>query len=360
MKSAGATRFCCRSPLPNLKQLTPMFLTLILQYLNKLIEPKIGDLTSPQAFHSVKVQSFNGNRIILLTEFGSELPLKVFTLVRYFPIQACDLSYAPPPPVRTFLFATQCFVERSKFVQGVFQRFWVLFFLTRAQRQICVFHTEVCPDTFTRRWQRFRFYKVGYDIKPIITAVISFYRDTTDSPFKLTVFMERIRHFVMSPFTVIPFSEIEGEAILIQSPTRLFQCEGFELRFPFDLRSTTKFFEKTDIRLINAPQLLLDRLTRQRFPMRVCRLFQIGYVKAHCSITRIRQPALISLTLPLMEILVDLPHIIKQVAKPNTIGLIIKPIFVGFQGISHITPLTPLKWVGRHTIKRLCFNCLPV
>ena len=286
--------------------------------------------------------------------------MKVFAVVRDFPIQACELSDTSPPTVRTLNLSRKTFVERPKFVQGLFQRLWVLFLFTRAECQVRVFHTEVCPNTLTRCWQRLCFYKVREYVEPIITARVTLYRDTADISFKLTVLMERISNFIMSPFTVIPFSEIEGEAIVFQRPTRLFQCEGFKLMAFLDFRSTPKFFEKSDIRLINAPQLLLYRLTRQRFPMRVCRPFQIGYVKAHCLVVRIRQSVLISLTLPLMETLVDLPHIIKQVAKPNTIGLIIKRIFVGFHGISHITPLTPLKWVGRHTIKRLCFNCLPV
>ena len=287
--------------------------------------------------------------------------MKVFALVRDFPIQACELSDTPPPAVRTLNLSRKTFVERPKFVQGLFQRLWVLFLFTRAECQVRVFHAKICPNTLTRCRQRFRFYKVREYVEPIITARVTLYRDTADISFKLTVLMQRISNFIMSPFTGIPFSEIEGEAMVFQRPARLFECEGFKLMAFLDFRSTSKFFKKSDIRLINAPQLLLYRLTWQGFPMRVCRPFQIGYVKAHCLVVGIRKPSvLISLTLPLMEILVDLPHIIKQVAKPNTIGLIIKRIFVGFHGISHITPLTPLKWVGRHTIKRLCFNCLPV
>ena len=179
MKPAIATRLCRSSPLTDLEQFTPMFLTLILQNLNKLSEGKVRDFTSPKAFHTVKVQGFNGNRIKLLTEFGGELPLKIFALVRDFPIQTCELSDTPPPPVRTFLFTTQCLVERPKLLQVRFQRLGVLFFLTRAQRQICVFHTGfglgidqihslyyiVCPNALTCCRQKFRFYKVCNYVK---------------------------------------------------------------------------------------------------------------------------------------------------------------------------------------------------
>ena len=314
-----------------------MFLTLIRQYLNELIERKIRDLTSPQAFHARKVQGFNGNRIKRLTKIGGKLPVEVFALVADLPTQACNLSHTPPPTARTFLLTRKAFVEMTKFVQEVLQRLRVLFFLTCAERQICVFHTEICPNTLTRRWQRFGFYKVGDDIQPIITARVALYRDTTDIPIKLTVFMKRISDFIISPFTLVPFPKGEGDTIVIQRPACLFERQGFKLMPFLDVRSTAEFLEKTDIRSINASQLLLDRLAWQRLPMWVCRSFQIRHVRTHRSITRIRQPVFIPLTLPLMEILVDLPHIVKQVAKANTIGLIIKGIFVGFHGITHHT-----------------------
>jgi hypothetical protein len=62
-----------------------MFATFGLQYLNKLVEAKVGDFTSPQAFHTVKVQGFNRDCVKLLTQFGCQLPVKVFALVGDFP-----------------------------------------------------------------------------------------------------------------------------------------------------------------------------------------------------------------------------------------------------------------------------------
>ena len=200
--------------MPDLNELTLMFLTLILQYLNKLIEGKVGDLTSPKSFHARKVQGFNNDCIKLLTEFRGELSMKVFALVRDFPIQACELSYRPPPTVRTLNLSRKTFVERLKCVQGLFQRLSVVFLLTRAQRQICVFHTEVCPDTLTRRWQRFSFYKIGDHIQPIVTAVIALDCDTADSPIKLTVLMKRIWHFIISPLAIFPLPESECDTIV--------------------------------------------------------------------------------------------------------------------------------------------------
>ena len=81
MKTTIATRFRCRRPLTDLNKLTLMFLTLILQYLNKLGERKIGDLTSPQAFHTVKIQGFKDYGIKSFTEFACQLPMEIFALV---------------------------------------------------------------------------------------------------------------------------------------------------------------------------------------------------------------------------------------------------------------------------------------
>jgi len=343
MKSAVTAGLCRSSPLTGLEQCATMFLTLILQYLNKLVESKVGDFSSPQAFHTLKVQFFNGNRIKLLAQFACQLPMKVFTLIANFAIEACELSHTPPPAMRTFLLTRKTFVERPKFVQGLLQRLWVVFLLTRAQRQVCVFHTEVCPDTLTRRWQRFRFYKIGEDVQPIITAGITFDRDTTDISIKLTVLMERISHFVMSPFTLIPFSETEGEAIVFQRPTCLFQREGFKLMAFLDFRSTPKPLEKSLICQVNPFEFFLNRLAWQGFPMRVRGAFQKSQVSTHSSMVRIRQSVLISLTLPLVEIRVDLPHIVKQVTQADYIRLITEFVFIRFHGLSHITPLSPAK-----------------
>ena len=324
----------------------PCFLTLILQYLNKLSESKVGDFSSPQAFHPRKVQGFNGNRIKRLTKVACQLPLKVFALVRNFTIETCELSHTPPPTIRTFLLTTQFLVETPKFVQVRFQRLWVLFLLTRAQRQICVFHTEVRPNTLTRCRQRLRFYKVGYYAKPIVTTSVALDCDTANSSMKLTVFMKRISDFIISPFTVVPFSKGDRDTIVFQKPACLFECEGLELMPFLDFWSTTKFLEKSHIGCVNPFEFLLDRLTRQSVPMRVCRPLQHRHVRTHCSITRIGQLILIPLTLPPMKILMNLPHIVKQIPKPNTIGLIAKLILIRFHGLSSIKSLTPEQWVG--------------
>ena len=88
--------------------------------------------------------------------------------------------------------------------------------------------------------------------------------------------------------------------------------------------------------------------------------FQFFEVSIHSVIVRIRQTVFIALALPLMEVFMHLPHIVKQVANTNTIGLIAKLILIGFHRLSQFTVLTPDKWVGRHVILRLRLSCLPL
>ena len=112
----------------------------------------------------------------------------------------------------------------------------------------------------------------------------------------------------------------------------------------FDLRSTTKFIEKSLIRFMNPFQFLLDRLRRQRLPMRVCRIFQMFRVFTHAFKVRIGQPLLIPLTLPLMEIHMHLPHIIKQITDTDHIRLVLKLISECSHGLPCIVPLSPNQW----------------
>ena len=344
MKTAIATRFRCSRPLSDLFKMTLMFTTLPFQYLNELVEGEVGDFTPPQAFHTVKVQSLKDDCIKLLTEFACELPMKVFTLIGDFPIKACELPHATPPPMRTLNFTRKCFVERPKFVQGLFQRLGVLYLLTRAKCQVSVFHAEICPNAFTCCRQRSKICIGCCDTKPIITTVVSFDCDSAKSAVPLAVFMKGIRHFIKLPLAClrIPFAKRQRDTIVFQRPPR-FTGVGDRLKLValFDFRSTAKFLEKSIVCLINTFQFLLDRLTRQGVPMRVCRLFQDFHVCTHVLKVHIRQPVFMPLTLPLVEVFMHLPHIVKQIAYPYCVRLFPKRVFIAFHGLSRITSLTP-------------------
>ena len=339
-------RFACGCPLINLTKRTIMFDTLILQYLDELIEGKIGDLTAPKAFHTIKIQRFKDDRIKPFTKICRKLPVEIFTLIRDLPIQMRYRSHSTPPVIRTFDFTAQCLIEFAKLSQGLFQRLGVLLLFTRAQGQVR-FHTEVCPNSLTCCWQGFGIRKISYDIKPIVSAGITLYCYSSDTALPFTVLKEPINHMVISPFTILPFSKVQRDMIVFEVPTRM-TWKGNRLKSmsPLDMRSATEFLEKPIIRKVDTFQLLLDRLTRQCFPMWVRCSFQLLKVRAHRSIVRIRQPVLITLTLPLMEIRMHLPHIVQQVTKTYRIRLITKLIFIGSHGVSSIKSLPPIKWVG--------------
>ena len=105
-----------------------MFDALILQYLNKLTEGKIGDFASPQAFHARKVQRLGNNGIKAFTKFCSDLVVPVLALVGDMPTQPRKFSDTTPPIVRTFDLSAHSFVECAKFFQGVFEKLWRVFF----------------------------------------------------------------------------------------------------------------------------------------------------------------------------------------------------------------------------------------
>ena len=256
MKTAITARFCCSRPLINLFQKTLMFTTLIPQYLNELVESKVRDFASPQSFHAVKVQRFKDNLIKLLTEFACELPVKIFTLVTNFLIEACKLPNTLPPTIRTFDFTTQCFIERPKFVQGLFQGLRVLYLFTRAKCQVCVFHAEICPNAFTCCRQRSKICIGCCQTKIVVTTTITLYRNLANRPMPLTVLMKSVGYPIKLPFTCfrIPFTKCQCNTIVFQRPTSgAGICNRFELMLPFNFRSATKFFQNQYASVLAAP-----------------------------------------------------------------------------------------------------------
>ena len=301
-----------------------MFLALIFQYLNKLVECEIGDFTSPKAFHSVYVQRFKGNGIKAFAQVRGKLPVKVFALTTDFPIQTCELPDSTPPVIRTFLFSRKTLIEGTELFQRLFQKFWRLYLLTCGKCQVSVFHAKVCPYAFTCSWQWSEICVGCCNTKPIVTAVITFDCDTCYFPVPLAMFVKGVRHFIKLPFACfrIPLTQRQCDTIILQIPA-CFSRKGDRLELmPFlDTRSASKFVEKTLICLMNTFQLTLYRLARQDIPMWVCRPFQQCKVGRHSMIVRIRQPVFIPLTLPLMKILVNLPHIIKQITNAYCVRL---------------------------------------
>ena len=242
-----------------------MFDTFILQYLNKLTECQVGDFTSPQAFHTVYVQRFKSECIKPLAEVGSEFPVPVKALPADFAIQYCQFPDRTPPVFRTFFLTRKALVEVAELFQGLLEKLWALYFLTRAKRQICVFHTEVCPNALTCRWQRFGRSIVCCDTKPVVSAIITLYRDLLNLAFPITMFVKCEWNWVSYPFSLvcIPFTKSYCDMIIFYLPTRHpRESDRLEFVLGFDMRSAPLFVEKPLICFMNTFQLTLDCLTR--------------------------------------------------------------------------------------------------
>ena len=130
--------------------------------------------------------------------------------------------------------------------------------------------------------------------------------------------------------------------------------------FRFTCFSILNVLKELFVSQVNPFRDLLDDLTRQLIPMRFRPRFQLRDMTTYPTKRRIFTIDTIIASLQLQEVNMHTMQIVNQVTNLYQIRLVVELIFFGFHGISHITPLTPLKWVGRHTIKRLCFNCLPM
>ena len=327
-----------------------MFDTFILQYLDKLIEREVGDFTSPQAFHSVYVQRFKSQCIKASTEIGGKFPVPVKTLPADFPIQPCQLTHSTPPVARPFFLTRKAFIQHAEVFQGLLMKLRTLYLFACGKCQIRVLHTEVCPNALTCNRQGFSRSIVCCNTKPVVPTIITLYRHLLNlTRFPLPVFVKRKRRWLTLPFTSIntPFTQGYSDMIICYHPTRYpWEGDRLELMLGFDIRSTSKFAEKSLICFMDAFQLTLDRLTWQTLPMRVCRLFQLSQMSRHRMVVRIRQSVCIALTLPQMEILMHFMHIVKQMTQAFILSVLSYLIFIGSHWTSRITRLTPAKWMA--------------
>ena len=172
-----------------------MFLTLILQYLNKLVERKIGDFASPQAFHTLKIQRLGDDGIKPFAQVGSNLVVPVLALVGDMPIQARQLPHSTPPIVRTFHLSADRFVECSEFFQGVFQKFWRVFLFAGAKGQVGL-HPEVYSYALTCSRTGFGCRCVCNNIEPIGANAIPKDLDIAHFTLPLAVLVESEPTFI--------------------------------------------------------------------------------------------------------------------------------------------------------------------
>ena len=346
-----------------------MFQTLELQYLKKLSKGnQIGDFSSPEAFHPVKVERLGSDPVKSSAEGSGKFPMPISTLVSEFPIDSRESSNRTPPIVRTFNFSAQSLVEFSQFVQRMLQGLRVLYLFTSVQSQVG-FHTEVYPYTFTRSGQDFFSRIIGNNIKPKRSDSISTDLDIADITVPIAMLMiqdiatfEHKLFFHRTPL-------LEG-----QTDKALFKFVAcFELRRTvfsslFELRGTdtsatltiSKPSEKSFVGNMDTDYHSVKRVTRYPRPVLLGPLEQLRQVRLQAIPTSILSiDAVISL-LQSKEVVMHITQVIKQVAHAHVLRVVTYLIFLRSHGATNYQSLTPFKWVGnRHVTLRLRLNCLP-
>ena len=212
-----------------------MFLTLICQYLNKLVESKVRDFASPEAFHAIKIQRLGDDGIKPLAQISGEFPMPIFALVGNLPIEERKLTDTSPPITGPPHLARKCLVASSEFRQSLFQEVWRLYFFAYVQCQIGI-QSEVYPDTLTCRKIGFSCRIIGDDIQPIGTNGIAQDLDIADvaTPLAMVVIQDVPTDKNKLLFLWTPFFERETDSAFREFVTRL------ELR-----RAITPFAFKT-------------------------------------------------------------------------------------------------------------------
>ena len=347
-----------------------MFKTFKPQYLNKLPEGEVRDLSSPKPFHTLKVECLGNDGIKPAAEVCGKFEMPISALIGNFAIEPCKCSNSTPPVVRTSDFSTQGLVESSECFQGLFQELWRSYFIASVESQIGV-HTEIYPYAFTCSGQHFFRCIICHHIEPICSHTVAKDLDIADSAFPITrVVIQDVavnKHKLL--FCCVPFFERQANRVFRE----FVAC--FELRRTVSLtflelwtthmRKVKKSFP-SDMQTDNH---FVKRIARNPRPMFLSASKQLRQVRLQTIPTRIfTVDAVISL-LKFEEVVMYITQVVKHIAKTHILRMFAYLIFIRsavllllfslFHRISRITTLTPTKWVGRHIVKRQCFVCLP-
>ena len=353
--SAIRTRFRGSCPLSDLKELTLMFSTFILQYLNKLVKGEVRDLTSPQAFHTIKVQRLGNNGIKPFTQVGSDLVVPVFALVGDMPIQPRKLFKTPPPIVRTLYLSGKVFVECAKFFQGVFQKFWRLFLFACAKCQVGL-HTKIYPYALTCSRIGVGNRSVCNHVKPIGSNTITKDLDIANFTLPDTMLVKTEPTFVESQgFSgFVPRFEREANAPFFEEIRRL------ELRrtiaiFTLELWKSTETIKEPIISNMDTDNHSVKGITRYPCPVSLGAFEQLRQVRLQAETPRIFPVSTVISLFQLQKVVMDIRKVIKHIAETHILGVFAQLELVCSailflvslpHRVSRITPLTPFQWVG--------------
>ena len=333
-----------------------MFDALILQYLNKLVKGKIGDFASPKPFHTVKVQRFGDDRIKPFAQVSSNLVVPVFALVGDMPMQTSKLSDSTPPIPGAFDLPANCFVEGSQFFQRAFQKLWRVFLFAGAKCQVG-FHPEVYSYALTCSRTGFGCGSVCNHVKPIRPNTISKDLDIANFTVRVAMLMEREPTFVelQALLTVVPRFERKSNTPFFKKVRRL------ELRrtiavFAFELWKSTQSGKASLIGGVDTDNHSVKRITRYPCPLPMRPFEQLRQVRLKAVPTGILTVNAVIALLKFEEVIVNIPQVVEHVPQAHILWMFAYLVFIRSamlflffpfsHGVSRITSLTPVLWVG--------------
>ena len=350
---AIATRFCGSCPLSNLKEITLMFSTLILQYLNKLSESKVGDFPSPEAFHALKVQRLGNDRIKPFAQVSSNLVVPVLALVADMPIQPRKVSDTPPPIVRTFYLSADSFVECAKFFQGVFEKLWRLFLFAVAKGQVGL-HTKIYSYALTCSRTGFGNGGICNHVKPIGANTITKDLDKANFTLVVAMLMKREPAFVECEalLSVVPRFERKPDTSFFKEIRRL-ELRRTVSAFTLELWKPTESVKEPFISGMDTDNHFVKGIAGYPRPVLLRASKQLRQVRLQAKTPRIFPVSTVISLFQLQKVIMDIRKVVKHITETHILGvlaqleLVCSAILFLFSlphGVSRITPLSPNEW----------------
>ena len=353
--SAIRTRFCGRCPLSDLNKLTLMFSTLILQYLNKLVKGEVRDFTSPEAFHTLKVQRLGNDRIKPFAQVSSNLVVPVLALVADMPIQPRKVSDTPPPIVRTFDLSADSFVEGAKFFQGVFEKFWRVFLFAVAKGQVGL-HTKIYSYALTCSRTGLGSGGICNHVKPIGANTITKDLDKANFTLVVAVLMKREPAFVECEalLTVVPRFERKPDTSFFKDIRRL-ELRRTVSSFTLELWKPTESVKEPFISGMDTDNHFVKRIAGYPSPVLLRAFEQLRQVRLQAKTPRIFPVSTVISLFQLQKVIMDIRKVVKHSPETHMLWVFAQLELVCFamlflfsfpHGVSRITLLTPNQWVG--------------
>ena len=326
-----------------------MFETFEFQYLNKLVESKVRDFPSPEAFHTRKVQRLGGDKVKPSAQIRGEFPMPISALVSNFTVKSCEGTDGTPPVARTFDFARKAFVKFAELGQGLLQGFWVLNLLTRVQDQIGV-DTEVCAYTFTRSGEDFFRSVIGDDIQPVRANTVAKDLDITDVSCPIAMLVKRKPTFIKLQTSqgFVPRLERQTDTTIFKFVARLELRRAVFVPFLVFRTTHTRNIEKTLPSDMQADNHSIKGVAWYPSPVFLSALEQLRQMRLQAIASRILTIASVIPILKPQKMVMYIRKVIKHVAQALVLGMAAYLIFVRSQRFYQLPVFNPLR-VGRQT-----------